>query len=120
MRRDDATARLRVFGLAAAVVVLSGAAIWNDAWTHSRAASEQRARTTVVDPGTTLVVPSFGEAKIPSPWMPFAALGMAVAVALVATGRRSMRPVRASFPARRRLVHASGRAPPASAVRASS
>ncbi|HEY7106062.1 MAG TPA: hypothetical protein VH986_06650 [Acidimicrobiia bacterium] len=112
MTCHTATTRLRALGLAAALVVLAGAAIWNDAWTESRTASVQRART-AVDQDTKLVAPSAAEARVPTQWMlPLAALGAALAVALLATGRRLLRPRRAAFPARRRLVHANRRAPP--------
>jgi len=109
--------RARSFGLLAALVVLAGVAVWNQAWSTERAASSPRARAAVVDPETTLVVPSVAEARAAQPLgLPLAALAAAVAVALLVATRRDARSVRASYPIRQRLVRASRRAPPVAII----
>jgi hypothetical protein len=107
----------RVFALLAALVVLAGVAVWNDAWSTNRTTSTPRAHAPVVDPDTSLVVPSVGDVKNGTPLgLPLATLAAALAVALVAAVRRDICALGRAYPIRRRLVRAHRRAPPRAPV----
>jgi hypothetical protein len=104
----------RAFALLAALALLAGVAVWNEAWSTDHATPTPRARTAVADPDTRLVVPGVGEVKSQSPLgVPLATMAVGLAVALLAPVRRDRRALRAAYPIRRRLVRASRRAPPA-------
>jgi hypothetical protein len=60
-----------------------------------------------------IVSTAVAETKPPPPWFASAALGAVAVIALGCLGRRDPRPASASLPVRRRLAHASRRAPPA-------
>jgi hypothetical protein len=109
--------RFRALGLLVAVLALAASALWIGSANGDAVVLHHRIGPAFADLEQAVVVSTAGEAKTPSRWvMPLAALGAAVAVAFRYFGRRDLHLVRASFPVRRRLVHACRRAPPVDGV----